>query len=83
MPSTEHHEVKLDETQAQPDHCGGEFGVARPDGSFLTNKYCINKYALRETNSSPLKIGHPKRNLVFQLIFFQVLCYYVSFREGK
>lgn len=50
VPSTEHHEVKLDETQAQLDDCGGEFGVARLDGSFLTNKYCINKYTLRETN---------------------------------
>ena len=29
---------------------------------------------LPETNSSPLKIGHPKRKLVFPTIHFQVLC---------
>ena len=34
---------------------------------------------LPETNSSPLKIGHPKRKLVFQPSIFRC---YVSFREG-
>ena len=33
-----------------------------------------------ETNSSPLKIGHPKRKLVFQPSIFRC---YVSFREGN
>ena len=35
---------------------------------------------LPETNSSHLKIGHPKRKLVFQPSIFRC---YVSFREGK
>ena len=35
--------------------------------------------ALPETNSSPLKIGHPKMKLVFQPSIFRC---YVSFREG-
>ncbi len=34
---------------------------------------------LTETNSSPLKIGHPKRKVVFQPSIFRG---YVSFREG-
>ena len=37
-------------------------------------------HTLPETNSSPLKIGHPKRKLVFQPSIFRC---YVSFREGK
>ena len=37
------------------------------------------KSTLPETNSSPLKIGVPKRKLVFQLFIFRC---YVSFREG-
>ena len=37
-------------------------------------------YTLPETNSSHLKIGHPKRKLVFQPSIFKG---YVSFREGK
>ena len=35
---------------------------------------------LPETNSSPLKMGHPKRKLVFQPSIFRG---YVSFREGR
>ena len=35
---------------------------------------------LPETHSSPLKIGHPKRKLVFQPSIFRG---YVSFREGN
>ena len=35
---------------------------------------------LPETNSSPLKIDHPKRKLVFQPSIFRG---YVSFREGN
>ena len=35
---------------------------------------------LPETNSSPLKMGHPKRKLVFQPSIFRD---YVSFREGR
>ena len=35
---------------------------------------------LPESNSSPLKIGHPKRKLVFQPSIFGS---YVSFREGR
>ena len=35
---------------------------------------------LPETNSSPLKIGHPNRKLVFQPSIFRG---YVSFREGS
>ena len=34
---------------------------------------------LPETNSSPLKIGHPKRKLLFQPSIFRG---YISFREG-
>jgi len=34
-----------------------------------------------ETNKSPLKIGHPKRKLIFQPSIFR--CPNVSFREGK
>ena len=37
-------------------------------------------FTLPETNSSPLKIGHPKRKLVFQTSIFRC---YVSFREGS
>ena len=37
-------------------------------------------FALPETNSSPLKIGYPKRKVVFQLSIFRG---YVSFREGN
>ena len=37
------------------------------------------KDTLRETNSLPLKIGHPKRKLVFQPSIFRC---HVSFREG-
>ncbi len=36
---------------------------------------------LPKTNSSPLKIGHPKRKLVFQPSIFR--CENVSFREGS
>ncbi len=37
-------------------------------------------FTLPETNSSPLKIGHPKRKVVFQPSIFRC---YVSFREGN
>ena len=47
----------------------GRFNVVRPH--WLT---------LPETNSSLLKIGHPKRKLAFQPSIFRC---YVSFREGK
>ena len=40
----------------------------------------IPKPTLPETNGLPLKIGHPKRKLVFQSSIFRC---YVSFREGK
>ena len=40
----------------------------------------IKTHTLPETNSSPLKIGHPKRKLVFQPSIFR--CENVSFREG-
>ena len=40
----------------------------------------IMSYTLPETNSSHLKIGHPKRKVVFQPSIFRG---YVSFREGK
>ena len=36
-------------------------------------------FTLPETNSSPVKIGHPKRKLVFQLSIFRG---YVGFRES-
>ena len=39
---------------------------------------CLNEDTLPETNSSPLKIGHPKRKLVFQP---QIFKRYVGFRE--
>ena len=42
----------------------------------MGNKWCT----LPETNSSPLKIGHPKRKLVFQPSISRG---YVSFREGN
>ena len=37
-------------------------------------------HTLPETNSLPMKIGHPKRKLVFQPSIFR--CENVSFREG-
>jgi len=40
----------------------------------------IASSALPETHSSPLKIGHPKRKLVFQPSIFRC---YVSFRESN
>ena len=39
-----------------------------------------HQFTLPETNSSPLKIGHPKRKLVFQPSIFRG---HVSFREGR
>ena len=43
-------------------------------------RYQRNSITLPETNNSHLKIGHPKRKLVFQPSIFRC---YVSFREGK
>ena len=40
----------------------------------------VASFTLPETNSSPLKMGHPKRKLVFQPSIFRC---YVSFRECK
>ena len=37
-------------------------------------------YTIPKTNSSPLKMSHPKRKLVFQPSIFSC---YVSFREGS
>ena len=53
-------------------------------GGLQRNMQIIKLYqidiTLPETNSSPLKIGHPKRKLVFQPSIFGS---YVSFREGR
>ena len=42
--------------------------------------WAIHVDTLPKTNSSPLKIGHPKRKLVFQSSIFRC---YVGFREGS
>ena len=47
----------------------------------MKNKKIRKKHALPETNSSPLRIGHPNRKLIFQPSILQVLSP-VSFREG-
>ena len=47
----------------------------KDDGSWL-DLFCT----LPETNGSPLKIGFPKRKVVFQPSIFRC---YVSFREGR
>ena len=60
---------------------GGRVGSTLPDETWKLkmNKECfVFSCTLPETNSSPLKIGLPKRKLVFQSSIFRG---YVSFRE--
>ena len=56
--------------------------IGYPKGPKLSyvREYCNSHIwnTLPETNSSPLKIGHPKRKFIFQLLIFRG---YVSFRE--
>ena len=47
----------------------------------IYRKINVHKCTLPKTNSSPLKIGHPKRKFIFQPLIFR--CENVSFREGK
>ena len=56
----------------------GVFGFGRMEG--LPKDGCVSVVTLPETNSSHLKIGYPKRKLVFQPSIFKC---YVSFREGN
>ncbi len=54
-------------------HLQGHFGM------YIIYIYIFVYNTLPETNSSPLKIGLPKRKVVFQPSIFRC---YVSFREG-
>ena len=56
-----------------------EVTLDHPGAPFPRKKTKL-KITLPETNSLPLKIGHPKRKLVFQPSIFRC---YVSFREGN
>ena len=47
----------------------GDFGC--PASSFVVSSSPIKLYTLPETNSSPLKTGHPKRKLIFQPSIFR------------
>ena len=51
----------------------------QPGHSHPSEMLLASRATLPETNSSPLKMGHPKRELVFQPSIFRC---YVSFREG-
>ncbi len=54
--------------------------ICRQTRSKRWAKYTQNWGTLPKTNSSPLKIGHPKRKLGFQPSIFRC---HVSFREGN
>ena len=59
---------------------GSDGGRIYVDGSPSNHCDTLKPCTLPETNSSPLKIGLPKRKIIFQPSIFRC---YVSFREGK